>query len=356
MFRRRRKEAGGGDGCPYCGFAVASDASSCPQCYYDLERSPRDQSERPDDQAQLELLTLLESEINAPEDEGPMVEAVLSMDDITVDVAPFDAPEPVHEDDDVIGEVEFLPAQGPTLNEVRDWNVPEEVGLDASDVRDGAGTFVVPDHDPMADIAEPVPLGLGGLHSPAVAQQRDDDLATAMDPLPELPDLDMLGFAEEEEDHASLTQAVANETVPASSTDEPLEEEEPPALPDLDEVPDAPLDEVEAPVAQVISAPEVQHPSRWMPWTLTTQPWTLAAAQQALVPVFESLNNGRTERAAQELDHIGQHLPDDLDLLYHVGMLLKQLGRQEAFQTLFIGAAAAHPDDPRIATAANALR
>jgi hypothetical protein len=364
MFRRRRKEVEGGEACPFCDHLVPDGVSTCPQCYYALDRSPRHQDERPDDQTQLELLTLLESEHDTVEEVAPLVEAVLSMADITVEVPEY-APSAPMGDDDLSGEVEFMPTAGPTLNDTQAWSLPEEVELQASDVRPNAGTFIVPEHDPMDDVGEPVPLGLGGLHSPSAPHQRDEDLTAAMDPLPELPDLDAIDLSDvAEEAQVTLASAVVEDNVvdepqPAPAVDvapsvttehgrnDDLPDDDMPDLPDLDEVADN-----EGPA----TAPPVQHPARWMPWPLTTQPWNLAVAQQALVPAFESLQAGRIERAGQELDHVGQHLPDDLDLLYHVGMLLKQLGRGEAFKALFLGAAAAHPGDPRIAQAAAALR
>ena len=367
MFRRRRKEVEGGEACPFCDHLVPDGASTCPQCYYALDRSPRDQDERPDDKAQLELLTLLESEHSEVDEEAPLVEAVLSMDDITVEVPDYAPSAPVGDDDEVVGEVEFLPTAGPTLNDTQAWNAPEEVELQASDVRPNAGSFVVPEHDPMDEVGEPVPLGLGGLHSPSTPQQRDDDLTAAMDPLPDLPDLDAIGLSDvEEEAPVALAAAVVDDHVPAPPTPAP-EAAEAPSTPVADgpgedasvpdDLPDLPdLDEVSEAEAPPVAAPPVQHPARWMPWPLTTQPWSLAAAQQALVPAFESMQAGRLERAGQELDHIGQHLPDDLDLLYHVGLLLKTIGRSEQFKSLFIGAAAAHPGDERIANAAAALR
>ena len=52
----------------------------------------------------------------------------------------------------------------------------------------------------------------------------------------------------------------------------------------------------------------------------------------------------------------GPHIPDDLDLIYHVGLLLKQLGRAEALETLLVRVSAAQPDDPRVHAALHHLR
>ena len=167
MFRRRKKEQQVEGACTFCGFVPDEPSSVCPQCYYEFDKSPRDQGSRPDVGDQADILALLEAEPTAVNDDAPVVEAVLAMDDITVDVPDFEAPAPVDEEQDVIGEHEFMDASGPTLNETKAYVAEEEATLVPTDVRADAGTFEVPDHDPMEDIAEPVPMNIGGLHHPA---------------------------------------------------------------------------------------------------------------------------------------------------------------------------------------------
>ena len=333
MFRRRKKEQQAEGACTFCGFVPDEPSSVCPQCYYEFDKSPRDQGSRPDVADQADILALLEAEPVAMVEEGPMVEAVLAMDDITVDVPAFEAPPPMDEAQDVIGEHEFMAASGPTLNETKAYEAEEEATLTPSDVRQGAGTFEVPEHDPLDDIAEPVPMNIGGLHSPSVQKESDDDLTGHTEPLPELPDLDAI--EEPIEAPAPVEQAPA----PAAIA--------PPELPDMEAVEELP------PAAP--PAPPVQHPDRWMPWT-AKDAWSLSAAQTALVPIFEAVGAGQLQRAAADLDHVGPHLPDDLDLIYHVGLLLKQLGRNEALETLLVRASAAQPDDGRVLAAVHHLR
>ena len=332
MFRRRKKEQQVEGACTFCGFVPDVPSSVCPQCYYEFDKSPRDQGSRPDVGDQADILALLEAEPTAMHDEGPMVEAVLTMDEVTVDVPDFEAPPPVDEEQEVIGEHEFMDASGPTLNETKAYEAEEEATLEPSDVRAEAGTFEVPEHDPLEDIAEPVPMNIGGLHSPTVQKERDEDLTGHTDPLPELPDLDAI-------DEPTDVSTTVEQTPPPAIA--------PPDLPDVDALEEAP------PVVQ--PAPPVQHPERWMPWT-AKDTWSLAAAQTALVPIFEAVGAGQLQRAAADLDHIGPHLPDDLDLIYHVGLLLKQLGRPEALETLLVRASVAQPDDARVHAAVHHLR
>lgn len=333
MFRRRKKEQHVEGACTFCGFVPEVPGPTCPQCYYEFDKSPRDQGSRPDAAGQADILALLEAEFTGLEEESPVVEAVLAMDDVTVDVPAYDLPATVDEDQEVIGEHEFIAAPDPTLNETKAYEAEEEATLTPSDVRPGAGTFEVPEHDPSEDLAEPVPMDIGGLHSAEPAMEVDDDLSGHTEPLPELPDLDAI---DEPDVAPALTQEEPEPSVPVT-----------PELPDLDDVEEAPS----APQP----APPVQHPNRWMPWA-GKDLWTLSATQTALVPIFEAVGSGQIQRAAADLDHIGPHIPDDLDLIYHVGLLLKQLGRAEALETLLVRVSAAQPDDPRVHAALHHLR
>ena len=266
-------------------------------------------------------------------DDAPVVEAVLAMDDITVDVPDFEAPAPVDEEQDVIGEHEFMDASGPTLNETKAYVAEEEATLVPTDVRADAGTFEIPDHDPMEDIAEPVPMNIGGLHSPSVPQERDEDLTGHTEPLPELPDLDAI---EEPDDVPSPAPQVA-----------PSQDITPPELPDFDAVEEA------APVVQ--PAPPVQHPDRWMPWT-AKDPGASLPHKRPLCPFSKRLEPGNSNVPLQIWTTLDPIFLTILTSIYHVGLLLKQLGRNEALETLLVRASAAQPDDGRVHAAVHHLR
>ena len=119
MFRRRKKEARAEGACTFCGFVPEVPVPTCPQCYYEFDKSPRDQGTRPAAADQADILALLEAEPTAMEEEATLVEAVLAMDDVTVDVPAFDAPSPVDDDQEVVGEHEFMESAGPTMSETK---------------------------------------------------------------------------------------------------------------------------------------------------------------------------------------------------------------------------------------------
>ena len=45
MFRRKSTAEIEGEICPYCEFVNKPDSTTCAQCYYELDKAPRDQGE-----------------------------------------------------------------------------------------------------------------------------------------------------------------------------------------------------------------------------------------------------------------------------------------------------------------------
>jgi hypothetical protein len=61
---------------------------------------------------------------------------------------------------------------------------------------------------------------------------------------------------------------------------------------------------------------------------------------------------GNAERA---LDALGPHLGDRKDILFHVGVVLKKLGREEALRRMLENARRLYPEDQHVATALTSL-
>ena len=83
------------------------------------------------------------------------VEAVLSLDEVTIEIDQFDANQTDQEFD-------FIKSSGPTLSEVQDYHQPEEVELDKSDAPKDNVEFDLPQFNPLEEVAEPVHTGKGG--------------------------------------------------------------------------------------------------------------------------------------------------------------------------------------------------
>ena len=95
MFSRKKK---GGDDvgivCPYCGINNPLGSEQCQQCYYSLNVSAREQPMADPSSTNDEIMSLLLGENEEDEDEGPVVEAVLSMDDVMVEVDQYAVSQP----------------------------------------------------------------------------------------------------------------------------------------------------------------------------------------------------------------------------------------------------------------------
>ena len=229
MFGRKKKDNDvGGVACPYCGVNNPLGSEQCEQCYYSLNKSARDQPMAKPSSTNDEIMSLLLGDNEEEEDTGPVVEAVLSLDDVTVEVDQYSITETEHDEEGepVPESFEFIGSQGPTLSSTVASQEPAEVELTAADAPKTYVEFDLGNVDPLAEVAEPVHTGRGGLYSPTVEAPKDDDLLGEVGPAPnatpDLPDL----ASQAPPQGASLAQAMATET---------------PDLPDfLDETPAAP--------------------------------------------------------------------------------------------------------------------
>ncbi len=309
-----------------------------------------------------EIMGLLLGENEEEEDEGPVVEAVLTMDDIMVEVDQYSISNAEHDDDGepVPDSFDFIGSEGPTLSSTVESSEPDEVELTPEDAPKKYIEFELTSVDPLDEVAEPVHTGRGGLYSPTVEGPKDDDLLGEVGPapsavpdLPDLPDDPPIGGA-------SLAQAVAAEAteLPELPGEGPVDE--PPAnavaLPEpsavsMPTVPDLPGDDTETPAPAVelpvepASAPASEH--RIWPWP-KSDAWTPTKVYQEVVSAMEHIKHGRMEAAANTLDGLGPHLDDNLDMLLHISVLMQHLGRQEHMKWTLDMAAFVYPNDPHV--------
>lgn len=362
MFSRKKK---GNDDvgvvCPYCGVNNPLGSEQCQQCYYSLNVSAREQPMAAPSSTADEIMSLLLGENEEEEDEGPVVEAVLSMDDVMVEVDQYavSAAEQDADGEPVPDSFDFIGSEGPTLSSTVESSEPDEVELTADDAPKKYIEFELTAVDPLDEVAEPVHTGRGGLYSPTVKGPKDDDLLGEIGPapaavpdLPDLPDDPPLASA-------SLAQAVAAEVpeLPDLPDETPAVEAQTNAvsLPEsamasTPTVPDLPGDEVEAPTPAVELPVETATPTsehRIWPWP-KSDPWTPTKVYQEVVSAMEHIKHGRMEAAANALDGLGPHLEENLDMLLHISVLMQHLGRQEHMKWTLDMAAFVHPNDPHV--------
>ena len=151
MFGWRKKDASSEENlCPYCNSPNPPGAEQCSLCYYELNRSARDQPMAPPSSTDSEIMSTLLSEGFDEFEEEDAVEAVLTLDDVTVEVDQFELSNDEEED------FQFIDSSGPTLSETKDYQTPQEVQLEKSDAPTKDVDFVVPDSNPLEEVAEPV--------------------------------------------------------------------------------------------------------------------------------------------------------------------------------------------------------
>jgi hypothetical protein len=358
MFGRKKKDEDAvGVKCPYCEYNNPLGAETCKQCYYSLNKSAREQPMAEPTTSGEEIMSLLLGENEEDEEDmGPVVEAVLAMDDVTVEVDQY-APTATAQDEEgepVPDTFDFIGSEGPTLSSTVESSEPEEVELTAADAPKEYVEFDLGTVNPMEEVAEPVHTGKGGLYSPTVEMPKDEDLLGDVGPAPratpDLPDLPDENVAA----GANLAQAVAAETpVPQEPSTEL-------AIPDL---PDLPGDEpvVEAapsptpePKVEPTPQPAEDVDNRIWPWP-KADPWSPTQVYQEVVAAMEHVKHGRMEAAASTLDALGPHLDKNLDMLLHVSVLLQHLGRHEHMKWTLDMAAYVHPNDSHVQQARSRL-
>ena len=252
-----------------------------------------------------EILDILLSDGLDEEDHDVAVEAVLTMDDMVVDVDQYAI---VDTDEDQAEEFSFLPAQGPTLTETVESAPYVDEELTKDDLPSEVVQFEIDSLDPLEQVPEPVHSGRGHLFSPDVSEALDEDLTEIMQPPvqqeePEqpiiqpnltgsenidVPDLDDLDFdtldldidapaiVEEHQKVVETTQEIIEEPMTTEQVDRTVssEEYERETLPDSSP-------KLEAPPGETI-------PRIW-PWP-AAEPWDDTTVVREVVAIMEAYN------------------------------------------------------------------
>jgi len=365
---RRRKDAKSDEAnvCPYCEFVNEDGAENCAQCYYSLNLAPRDQPMATPATTGSELLSTL-MEHSELEEEEMAVEAVLSLDDVSVEIDQYEDAKQGDKD-----AFQFISGSSPTLSQTVEFEKPEEVELDASDAPKNTVVFDMGDDDPLGEDVEPVHTGLGKLYSPSVKTESDDDLMGSVGPAhgtpPTTPDLPNLpGESPVDVVALPITQAIATTPKPIPVTTPELPDAmdaitpahvETPQIPDLPEtmpeVPDTSESKTSSPelpdnVATTPAPLPQQNPRIW-PWP-AQEPWDPRQVYREVVAILEAIKSGKLPVAAQTLDVLGPHLEHNLDMLLHIGASMRQLGREEHLQWTLAMARHVYPNNEHVAAA-----
>ena len=83
MFRRKSAANVEGEICPYCEFVNQPNASTCSQCYYELNKSPRDQGEPVSTEISNSIFDELMSEEDDSWEDGEALDVVLALEGLS---------------------------------------------------------------------------------------------------------------------------------------------------------------------------------------------------------------------------------------------------------------------------------
>lgn len=377
MFRRKSAANIEGEICPYCEFVNQPSSSTCSQCYYELNKSPRDQGEPVSTEISNSIFDELMSEEDDSWEEGEALDVVLSLDQDPLEVKQYEITNFDSEEPEEIG---FMSSASPELHETVSHE-PEEVSVDdvGEKIKD-VPKLDFTKRDPFDEVSEPVHQGKGAVFSPSTPSKMDEDLLGHVGgtELPSLPSDDLY------ENKIDLTAIKAPAPTPAvvlptnpifNGGIQQTELPKPVANPVIQPIDPAPesspiveatvsVQEVEAeeidevktvptlatePVATVVPEPVAN--SRIWPWA-ESEAWDPRQVHREVVSALELIKSGKAEDAAKTIDTLGPHLTDEnIDLIYHIGMVLKQLGRTDEVKSMLDRAKLAMPDNEHVSSA-----
>lgn len=383
MFRRKEAANIEGEVCPYCEFMNQLGSETCSQCYYDLKKAPRDQGEPISDEASNSIFDELMSDEDDSWKEGDALDVVLTLDSAPLDVEQYEVTNFESENPEKIG---FMKSSPPELFSTVSHKADEITVDDVGGAIPNVEKIDFPDRNPLDTVPAPVPQGRGTVFSPSTPTKMDDDLLGHIGgtELPSLPPDDLY------ENKVNLNLKKAPAPTPAvvlpsytvteaplpgpeiqaipqpefeaalESIPAPVPEPVPEAIPEPAPVTEQPATEntvqYSVPMAEPTPAPQVEPQpvleQRIWPWAASDS-WDPRIIHREVVSALEQVKSGRIDEAAKTIDTLGPHLSDEnIDLIYHVGMVLKQINRIEEAKAMLERAKLAMPDNEHVSSAA----
>lgn len=324
-------------------------------------------SEVTDEESGVLFDELLEEDDQLDED-APLVDWTshsFSMDDMTVEVSPydqdgmvevdqsismehqFDAPQQTArvkgepstegEDDYVLTAADapknvtkFDTGDGPDLEYIKEEYSTPVVKLvemtESADIEPVSSASSIPDE---SDVQESMP---SATPSPATASLSSVTPVTPPVPVPEQQPVSQPKIV------PAVPEAPIAPTVPAV-----------PTVPEVPDIPNAP----EIPAIPAIPAPTPQGTRIW-PWPQTDE-WDDSAIRKMLRDAMESAKAGNIEESKRTLVSLGPHLGSRTDLIFHIGVLLKKYGQEDVMRRMIESARMQHPNSPDVAKAVQHL-
>ena len=385
MFRRKATTESEGQICPFCEFVNTTGTTTCVQCYYEMNKAPRDQGEDISSDLSNSIFDELMSEEDDSYEESEALDVVLALDADPLEINQYEVTNFDSEEPEQVG---FIESSSPELNETVSH---EPVEVSAEEIGEPIKDYEKIDFsniDPLSEVPEPVHRGKGAVFSPD-SPEMDGDLKGHIggNELPSLPSDDLyenkIDFTAAQRAPAPTPSSVALPEIPDLDFDIPVSQPQP--REDEVEIEDIPQPEIELdelPISEqdsesptsdeeevVDSANEVESAEeaiteeenipvpasntngRFWPWP-EAEPWDPRQIHREVVSALELTKSGKNDEAAKVIDELGPHLSDEnVDLIYHIGMVLTHLDRKNDVKTMLDIAKNSIPDNEHVQSA-----
>ena len=375
MFRRKEAVDIEGEVCPYCEFVNVVGSATCAQCYYELNKAPRDQGDPVSNEVSNSIFDELMSDEDDSWEEVDALDVVLTMDQAPVDVDQYSVTDFESEEPEKVGYVE---SSSPELHNTVAHEPLDVTADDMGEAIQGVEKIEFAKEDPFAQIPEPVHQGRGAVFSPSTPSAMDDDLKGHIggSELPSLPSDDLY------ENKINLnavkapppTPAVVLPSIPDIPKTAVIQSAQPVVTPQAEAVaspeiqpaveepvtntpvPTEPTPDIE-PEPETVTEPEVAEvvfppiEQRIWPWP-SGEAWDARQVHREVVTALEQTKSGQIDAAKATIDTLGPHLTDEnIDLIYHIGMVLKQIDRVEDAKSMLERAKIMMPDNQHVSSA-----
>ena len=347
-----------------CQLVNAEDAPSCTRCYYEFTVAAHRQtvSEVTDEESGGLFDALLEEDDQLDED-APLVDWTshsFSMDDMTVEVSPYDKDGMVEVDQSISMEHQFdAPQQTARVKDESSTEGEDDYVLTAADAPKNVTKFDTGDGPDLEYTEEEYSTPVVKLVE--MTESADIEPVSSASSIPDESDV------QESMPSAAPSLTSVTPVTPPVPVPEPQPVSQPKIVPTVPEAPVAPtvpavptIPEVpaipkvpEIPTVPAISASAPQATGIW-PWPQTDE-WDDSAIRKMLRDAMESAKAGDIEESKRALVSLGPHLGSRIDLIFHIGVLLKKYGQEDVMRRMIESARMQHPDSPDVAKAVQHL-
>ena len=368
LFGFRKKKQEEGQVCPLCQLLNEEDAPSCTRCYYEFTVAAHRQTvSEVTDKESSDLFDSLLDEDEELDEDTPLVDWTshsFSMDDMTVDVSPYDEEGVVEVDQSISMEHQFdAPQQVARVKGEMPEASEDDYVLTAADAPKNVTKFDTGDgpnlefteeeyNTPVVKLVEMTESADIEPVSSASSIPDESDVQASEPNTPSLPS----SLASPSESVAPPAPAVLSEPVakPTPSPSVPAVPTIPltpavPVIPEIPAIPDVPA----IPTIPTSTAPIPQQAGIW-PWPQSEE-WDDSTIRKMLRDAMESAKAGNIDESKRTLVSLGPHLGGRIDLIFHIGVLLKKFGQDDAMRRMIEAARTQHPDSPDVAKAVQHL-